>query len=126
MVGPVPTSSTWTPVARSFVDSRFLHEMLYDCSLRGPVTSRLCAIQAGLYYAFTSILGGGSYGTNKDRWLGSVFGGVRANPDVDVFGPLVDLTRDVFASGGIYFYQGDTGDWGIRVPFSPETMPDES
>jgi len=50
---------------------------------------------------------------------------VNWTPDVDVFGPLVDLTRDVFASGGIYFYQGDTGDWGIRVPFSPETMPDE-
>ena len=28
----------------------------------------------------------GSYGTNKDRALGSVFGGVRVNPNVDVFG----------------------------------------
>src|SRR5262245_44660445 len=28
----------------------------------------------------------GSYGTNTDRGLGSVFGGVRVNPDVDVFG----------------------------------------
>lgn len=46
-------------------------------------------------------------------------------PEVDVLGPLVDLTRDVFTSGGIYFYQDDNGAWGIRVPLSPETMPDE-
>src|SRR5882762_9458190 len=28
----------------------------------------------------------GSYGTNKDRGLGSIFGGVRVDPNVDVFG----------------------------------------
>lgn len=55
----------WTPVPpsqRHLVDSRFLNEMLYDCSLRNPVTGSLCAIRAGLYYTFTSLLGGSSYG----------------------------------------------------------------
>jgi hypothetical protein len=55
----------WTPVPpsqRHLVESRLLHEMLYDCSLRGPVTGRLCAIRAGLYYTFTTLLGGFSYG----------------------------------------------------------------
>lgn len=44
--------------------------------------------------------------------------------DDDVLTPLVDLARDTFASGGIHFYQGDTGEWGLKIPFSPETMPD--
>lgn len=55
----------WTPVPpsqRQTVENRFLQEMLYDCSQRGPVTSRLCAIRALLYFAGTSILGGSSYG----------------------------------------------------------------
>ncbi len=55
----------WTPVPpkqRQTVENRLLHEMLYDCSLRGPVTGRLCAIRAGIYFAATSSLGGPSYG----------------------------------------------------------------
>jgi hypothetical protein len=57
----------WTPVPpsqRHLVESRLLHEMLYDCSLRGPVTGSLCGIRAGLYYTFTSLLGGFSYGAS--------------------------------------------------------------
>ncbi|HEV2843918.1 MAG TPA: hypothetical protein VG477_03655, partial [Thermoanaerobaculia bacterium] len=55
----------WTPVPpgqRQTVENRFLHEMLYDCSLRNPVTGSLCAIRAGLYFTFTTLLGGSSYG----------------------------------------------------------------
>jgi hypothetical protein len=55
----------WTPVPpsqRHLVESRLLHEMLYDCSLRSPVTGSLCAIRAGIYYTATSLLGGFSYG----------------------------------------------------------------
>ena len=57
----------WTPVPpsqRLQVENRFLHEMLYDCSLRNPVTGSLCAIRAGLYYAATTLLGGFVYGGN--------------------------------------------------------------
>jgi hypothetical protein len=43
--------------------------------------------------------------------------------DDDVLAPLVDLVRDTFASGGIHFYQDQSGEWGIKVPFSAETMP---
>ncbi|MEA2558960.1 MAG: Prokaryotic phospholipase [Acidobacteriota bacterium] len=52
----------WTPVDRLSVDLRLLREMLYDCSLRSPLTIRLCAIRAGLYFTFVSLLGGPSYG----------------------------------------------------------------
>lgn len=45
--------------------------------------------------------------------------------EMDVLAPLVDLTRDAFSSGGIHFYQDDAGEWGLNVPFSAETMPDE-
>src|SRR5215475_1582218 len=41
----------------------------------------------------------GSYGTNKNRGLGSVFGGVRATPDVDVFGGAVYRTQDNYKDG---------------------------
>lgn len=41
----------------------------------------------------------GSYGTNKDRGLGSVFGGVRVNPDVDVFGGAVYRTQGNYRDG---------------------------
>ena len=41
----------------------------------------------------------GSYGTNKDRWLGSVFGGVRVNPDVDVFGGAVYRSQSNYKDG---------------------------
>jgi hemoglobin/transferrin/lactoferrin receptor protein len=41
----------------------------------------------------------GSYGTNKDRGLGSVFGGVRVNPDVDVFGGAVYRTQGNYKDG---------------------------
>ena len=36
----------------------------------------------------------GSYGTNKDRWLGSVFGGVHVDPNVDIFGGVVYRKQD--------------------------------
>lgn len=42
----------------------------------------------------------------------------------DVLAPLIDLTRKVFESGGIYFHRDWDGEWHIKVPFSPETMPD--
>jgi hypothetical protein len=54
----------WTPVSRLSVDNRFLDEMLYDCSLRGAVTRRLCGIRAGLYYAAVRLLGAPSYGND--------------------------------------------------------------
>ena len=41
----------------------------------------------------------GSYGSNKDRGLGSVFGGVRANPDVDIFGGAVYRTQGNYKDG---------------------------
>ncbi|MCA6123106.1 TonB-dependent hemoglobin/transferrin/lactoferrin family receptor [Bradyrhizobium sp. WSM 1704] len=41
----------------------------------------------------------GSYGTNKDRGMGSVFGGVRADPDVDVFGGAVYRTQSNYKDG---------------------------
>ena len=41
----------------------------------------------------------GSYGTNKDRGLGSIFGGVRVNPDVDVFGGAVYRTQGNYKDG---------------------------
>lgn len=44
--------------------------------------------------------------------------------DNDVLAPLVDVVRDTFSSGGIHFYQDHGGEWGIKVPFSTETMPD--
>lgn len=45
------------------------------------------------------------------------------DPNDDVLAPLVDLARDAFASGGIYFRRDWRGEWHIDVPFSPETMP---
>ncbi len=41
----------------------------------------------------------GSYGTNKDRGLGSVFGGVRVTPDVDVFGGALYRTQGNYKDG---------------------------
>jgi hemoglobin/transferrin/lactoferrin receptor protein len=41
----------------------------------------------------------GSYGTNKDRRLGSIFGGVRADPTVDVFGGAVYRTQGNYKDG---------------------------
>jgi hemoglobin/transferrin/lactoferrin receptor protein len=41
----------------------------------------------------------GSYGTNKDRGLGSVFGGVRATSDVDIFGGAVYRTQGNYKDG---------------------------
>ena len=41
----------------------------------------------------------GSYGTNKDRGLASVFGGVRVDPNVDVFGGAVYRTQDNYKDG---------------------------
>ena len=41
----------------------------------------------------------GSYGSNKDRGLGSIFGGVRANPDVDIFGGTVYRTQGNYKDG---------------------------
>ncbi|MDP1583773.1 MAG: TonB-dependent hemoglobin/transferrin/lactoferrin family receptor [Bradyrhizobium sp.] len=41
----------------------------------------------------------GSYGTNKDRWLGSVFGGVRADPSVDIFGGVVYRKQSNYKDG---------------------------
>ena len=44
----------------------------------------------------------------------------------DVLAPLIDLARDVFESGGIYFNRNWDGEWHMRVPFTPETMPDDA
>jgi hemoglobin/transferrin/lactoferrin receptor protein len=41
----------------------------------------------------------GSYGSNNARGLGSVFGGVRATPDVDVFGGAVYRTQGNYKDG---------------------------
>lgn len=41
----------------------------------------------------------------------------------DVLAPLIDLARNVFAFGGIYFHRNWAGEWHIKVPFTPETMP---
>lgn len=41
----------------------------------------------------------GSYGSNKDRGLGSVFGGVRATPNVDLFGGAVYRTQGNYKDG---------------------------
>lgn len=41
----------------------------------------------------------GSYGSNKDRGLGSVFGGVRADPSVDIFGGAVYRTQGNYTDG---------------------------
>ena len=41
----------------------------------------------------------GSYGTNKDRGLGSIFGGVRATPNVDVVGGAVYRTQSNYKDG---------------------------
>ncbi len=41
----------------------------------------------------------GSYGTNTNRWLGSMFGGVRVNPDVDMFGGAVYRRQDNYKDG---------------------------
>jgi hemoglobin/transferrin/lactoferrin receptor protein len=42
---------------------------------------------------------GGSYGSNNNRGLGSVFGGVRATPDVDIFGGAVYRTQGNYKDG---------------------------
>lgn len=55
----------WTPVPasqRHLVENRLLQEMLYDCSLRNPVSRALCSIRAGIYFTATTLLGGPSYG----------------------------------------------------------------
>ncbi|MBB4370800.1 hemoglobin/transferrin/lactoferrin receptor protein [Bradyrhizobium sp. cir1] len=41
----------------------------------------------------------GTYGTNNNRGLGSVFGGVRATPDVDIFGGAVYRTQGNYKDG---------------------------
>ena len=41
----------------------------------------------------------GSYGSNKDRGMGSVFGGVRADPNVDVFDGAVYRTQSNYKDG---------------------------
>jgi hemoglobin/transferrin/lactoferrin receptor protein len=41
----------------------------------------------------------GSYGTNNDRGLGSIFGGVRVDPTVDVFGGAVYRTQGNYKDG---------------------------
>jgi hemoglobin/transferrin/lactoferrin receptor protein len=41
----------------------------------------------------------GSYGTNKDRGLGSIFGGVRADPNFDIFGGAVYRTQGNYKDG---------------------------
>lgn len=41
----------------------------------------------------------GSYGSNNNRGLGSVFGGVRATPDVDIFGGAVYRTQENYKDG---------------------------
>ncbi|MCK1395048.1 TonB-dependent hemoglobin/transferrin/lactoferrin family receptor [Bradyrhizobium sp. 1] len=41
----------------------------------------------------------GSYGSNNNRGLGSVFGGVRATPDVDIFGGAVYRTQSNYKDG---------------------------
>lgn len=46
--------------------------------------------------------------------------------EADVLAPLIDLTRDVFESGGIYFHRSWDGEWHMKVPFTPETMPDDA
>lgn len=42
---------------------------------------------------------GGSYGSNNNRGLGSVFGGVRVDPSVDVFGGAVYRTQGNYKDG---------------------------
>jgi hemoglobin/transferrin/lactoferrin receptor protein len=42
---------------------------------------------------------GGSYGSNNNRGLGSVFGGVRATPGVDIFGGAVYRTQGNYKDG---------------------------
>ncbi|MDB5656719.1 MAG: TonB-dependent hem/hemoglobin receptor [Tardiphaga sp.] len=42
---------------------------------------------------------GGSYGSNSNRGLGSVFGGVRVDPTVDVFGGAVYRTQGNYQDG---------------------------
>ena len=75
------------------------------------------AIVAGGYAGFIDML----HTRCRDLWDGRETWTV----EVDVLAPLIDLTRDVFSSGGIHFYQDDMGEWGLKVPFSPETMPDD-
>ncbi|WJR79131.1 TonB-dependent hemoglobin/transferrin/lactoferrin family receptor [Bradyrhizobium sp. NP1] len=41
----------------------------------------------------------GSYGSNSSRGLGSIFGGVRASPDVDMFGGAVYRTQGNYKDG---------------------------
>lgn len=41
----------------------------------------------------------GSYGSNTDRGLGSIFGGVRADPNVDIFGGAVYRTQGNYKDG---------------------------
>ena len=41
----------------------------------------------------------GSYGSNNSRGLGSIFGGVRANPNVDIFGGAVYRTQGNYKDG---------------------------
>ncbi|EJN11483.1 TonB-dependent heme/hemoglobin/transferrin/lactoferrin receptor family protein [Bradyrhizobium sp. YR681] len=41
----------------------------------------------------------GTYGSNSNRGLGSAFGGVRATPDIDIFGGAVYRTQDNYKDG---------------------------
>ena len=41
----------------------------------------------------------GTYGSNNNRGLGSVFGGVRATPDVDIFGGAIYRTQGNYKDG---------------------------
>jgi hemoglobin/transferrin/lactoferrin receptor protein len=53
----------------------------------------------------------GSYGTNNARGLGSIFGGVRADPNVDIFGGAVYRTQGNYKDG-----QGtEIGDTGNQI-----------
>jgi hemoglobin/transferrin/lactoferrin receptor protein len=53
----------------------------------------------------------GFYGTNRDRGLASAFGGVRVNPDVDVFGGAVYRTQGNYKDG----YGTEIGNTGNEI-----------
>ncbi|RVT39649.1 hypothetical protein [Sphingobium algorifonticola] len=44
--------------------------------------------------------------------------------DEDMMAPLIAVARRAFRDGGIIFWQDAAGEWGISVPFTPDTMPD--
>lgn len=92
----------WTPVGRLSVDGRLLTEMLYDCSLRSPVTRALCSIRSGVYYAAVVAFGGPSYGNNPTA-------GYNGPGTPIVFGPTTSCAQ---ASHAFVFTDG----FGNRVP----------